>query len=532
MFFITLGILVFFVIIYFFNHVYPRAVRWWQDFFKIDIDAKKKEQLDIEKLVIKTINFSLRPYIERHIPTEKYFLSLSDNRDPILIEEKKLLEHVHILGGSGTGKTSFAVIPLAEQAIRKGYSVILIDFKGDEQAVKYLASLTQREGRNYYFFTLHPDIPSNTYNPLSSGNILSKVERVLTALELIFHGEAKFYTYVQQAIFIPLLKSMEMEGIIYTLSDVYHVLKDPNLFDSFVKDKDIDRKQFLGLTSALTAYAELNILNQASSDIHLNKIMQEKAVCYFDLRSAVNPELSSALGKMIALDLQAHAAARTQRDPVCFIFIDEFQNMVCQAFKNIVAKVRSANFSLILVNQALGDLESIGEDFLNIVFTNTATKIIFNIEHPDDARLFSEKSGRVVYQSRNIHQFDRKGLDRESTILDGKRSTQGSISDMQKCLIDSNIFLKLPFGKSVIFRRGELASMGNHTHLLSLEEKNQAEGNPWPCHAPVYTSAPLRTLRDYIAARKSVSMLLSYQPSAQAPESPGLGTRGVRIELC
>jgi len=87
--------------------------------------------------------------------------------------------------------------------------VIVIDFKGDKQAIQLLARETATAGKRFFLFSLHPQVPSNTYNPLSSGSATSKVERIMTALQLVFEGEAKFYTYCQQAMFLPLVKHFD-----------------------------------------------------------------------------------------------------------------------------------------------------------------------------------------------------------------------------------------------------------------------------------------------------------------------------------
>jgi type IV secretory pathway TraG/TraD family ATPase VirD4 len=431
---------------------------------------------DIRHVSHKKVKFDIMRKIER-VPAGQVFLGLSDKRRQVRVLWSEMTEHVHVLGGSGSGKTSFAVIPICVQAIKNGFPTIVMDFKGDKQAVQSLAREARKAGKKFYFFTLHPALKSNTYNPLYYGSTLSKVERVMTALELVFAGQAKFYTYCQQAVFIPLLKYFDALETKYTLRDIWNILRDPELFEEITGEK-MAPGQIKGLCAALTPYADadLNVINDPEPDIDLGRIMNHGDVAYFDLRSAAAPSLSSALGKMIAMELQARAAWRTQNDKITLLAIDEFQNMACQAFKYIISKVRSANYALLLANQALGDLRAVSEDFANTVATNTRTKMIFNIDDPEDAGYFAAKSGQTVI--RVMSNSRSHGAGRITGKINNAESE--SFSDQDKHLIHKNVLLSMPFGKSVIFRRGKIAVMANHAHLVTKLEKDRLEKEPYP----------------------------------------------------
>lgn len=471
---------------------------------------------DIRKLSFKSVSYNITKEIER-TPAGQVFLGLDDKKRPVRVKWSDMTEHVHILGGSGTGKTSLAVIPVCLQAIRHGLPVVAVDFKGDKQAIQLLSREAQKVGRRFYLFSLHPQVKSNTYNPLSSGSTLSKVERVMTALELVFDGEAKFYTYCQQAVFIPLLKYLDREGVKYTLKEIQQLFKSPGLVEMFTGD-NISPGQLKGLTAALTSFADLNIINAQEPDIDLGRMMQAGDVVYFDLRSAIAPELFSALGKMIAMDLQALASYRSQADKITLLAIDEFQNMACQAFRNIISKVRSANYALLLANQALGDLRAVGDDFLNTVATNTRTKIIFNVDDPEDAEYFAKMSGQVVIRVESQSRTSSLPGDMISGV---RQRTEGeSYHDQYKNLVHSNVLLKLPFGKSVIYRCGDLAVLANHSHLISKAEKDQLERMPYPDPVTV-PKRGVKTVGQLISRMKQQLMDEQNKGHDQSPVQPG-----------
>ncbi|MDF9409507.1 MAG: AAA-like domain protein [Pelotomaculum sp. PtaB.Bin013] len=491
--------------------------------------ARNKHDRDIQKIKFVKVNYDIEKEIKK-TPAGQIFLGLNDMRRPIYLPVNKLAEHIHVLGGAGTGKTSFAIIPLCVQAIRYGLSVVAVDFKGDLQAIQLLAREAQKAGKKFYYFSLHPTIKSNSYNPLNSGTSLSKVERVLTALELVFQGAAKYYTYCQQAIFIPILRYFETRGIKCSMRDIREILRDPELVKEITREV-MTLSQVQGLTAALTPFADLKRINDIEPDIDLAEIMKNGDVVYFDLRSAEAPEFAASIGKMLAMDLQAQAALRTQQDRLVVVAIDEFQNMACNAFKNIIAKVRSANYAMVLANQALGDLKSVSEDFLNTVATNTATKIVFNVEDPADADYFARKTGQVVVDSHG------QSSSRDAIHPLVTRTRTESSQEYDKHFIHANVFLKLPFSKSVIFQRGQLASLGNHVHLISKAEKDRLELEPYPKpvsgikHGVKTASGEIRRLKMIIIERKKQEKQDQNQAQGQPRQQPGQGENaGVETE--
>ncbi|AGL01119.1 type IV secretory system conjugative DNA transfer family protein [Desulfoscipio gibsoniae] len=442
------------------------------------------EYRDIRKLRFKKFQFDINQWLN-WVPENQYFLGLDDRRRPVTVSATDMTEHIHILGGSGSGKTAFGVTPICIQAIKKGAALVVIDFKEDRQAIQLLAQEAITNGKRFYIFTLDPREQTNIYNPLATGTPLDKVERIMTALELVFAGEAKFYSYVQQATFIPLLKELDRRGVKYTLGDIHGILHNPGLVFQLT-GQNVDENQLKGLTAALTPFADIEQINSAQPDIDIGEIMNRGDVVYFDLKSALAPEASSAIGKMIAQDLQYLSAFRSPQSRPAIIAIDEFQNMACQAFRNVISKVRSANYGLLLANQAMGDLLAVGDDFANTIQVNTRTKIIFNADTPADAELFSQYTGTVLQTVMNHseNKTQTQGLFSGWDKGDRRQTVGESSTEIEVPLLHSNMFKKMPPGKSVIIRRGKLAGLANHAYLISKAEKDRLEQLPLPEPVP------------------------------------------------
>ncbi|MFH1655453.1 MAG: TraM recognition domain-containing protein [Candidatus Omnitrophota bacterium] len=182
---------------------------------------------------------------------------------------------------------------------------------------------------------------------------------------------------------------------------------------------------------------------------------------------------------MLIIDLKCQAVSRKESDLPYFIFIDEFQNLACSHFVDVISKVRSANFCLVLSNQSRGNLSNVSPAFENAIFTNTAIKIIFMQEDPFDAKFWSDKTGQTTYQDKSTLQVDTLNADNKGAKFDGLRSSQGNIRTATKNYISENVFLRLPFAKSIIFSRGKLTCIANHEFLFNKAERDRIISVPF-----------------------------------------------------
>jgi len=460
-------------ILYLVKHVIPRKKRELEDFYKIDKDIQKRKELSIESVEFKAVHYNINKKINQYAKTDKYFLALSDDKKDILVNEEMLNHHLHALGPTGSGKTSLVILPLSRQAIEKGRGCCFIDFKGDEVFKKYVQQKAKEKGKKFYYFSIDPNEPSVGYNPLSSGDIHSKVDRIMTALELIYQGPAGFYSNVQAMAFVELLREMERANKEMTFLSIKGALINQH----FLKRMKVDAQEVKGLLAAISWIAGIEVINR--NELDLAKVIRNGDAVFFALKSQVNTRLAEAIGKMLIIDLKSQAVSRKETDPPYFIFIDEFQNLACSHFVDVISKVRSANFCLVLSNQSRGNLSNVSAAFENAIFTNTATKVIFMQEDPFDAKFWSDKTGQTTYQDRSVFQVDSISTDKTGAKLDGLRSAQGNIRTATKNYISENVFLRLPFAKSIIFSRGKLTVIANHEFLFDRAEMERIISSPF-----------------------------------------------------
>ena len=78
-----------------------------------------------------------------------------------------------------------------------------------------------------------------------------------------------------------------------------------------------------------------------------------------------------------------------------------------------------------------------------------------------------------------MFQVDNINTDKAGAKLDGLRSAQGNIRTATKNYISENVFLRLPFAKSIIFSRGKLTAIANHEFLFDKKERDRIISVPF-----------------------------------------------------
>ena len=449
--------------LYLTNHIIPRQKRVFEDFLKIDKDKDKKEDFNVTDVEFKTVKYDLRKKLEEYKTKPEFFLGLDDNEEDISIPVSKANLHFHIMGPTGFGKTASVVIPLAIQVLDKGYGACFVDFKGDYSLIRSVHDKCKQVGKKFYYFSIDPREKSDSYNVLASGDIFSRVDRVMCAQELDHKGEAMFYSDQQRMAFVDILKNIIRLKTHISLEKVMVYLKNEEFLDQIGISKD-DIKGLIGSLSKIADYPMIN-----EDGIELKKIMDAGDVVYFNLKTDINTFLAEGIGRMLIIDLKYLAAFRSEADSKFFIFVDEFETIASQFFTDVIAKVRSANYCLVLANQSRADLLTVSKSFHDAVVTNSHTKFVFN--QAEDKAYWADKTGTIRVDEALMRMESGEMFDEKGTALDGKRVRDGVVSKVTKFLYSENVFLKLPPGKSIIFMKdGSDARLAHHEFIHTKEE--------------------------------------------------------------
>ena len=461
-------------------HFLPRVRRRIEDFFKVDPEAERKEELKIENIMSRKSEYISTDKVLRQLDeTDRSKLYLGFRQKgkkvlPLEIPLSALSRHMHIMGSTGSGKTKLCVLPLAAQLIRRGSGLVCVTFKEDRELGHILRKEAEAAGKRFYYFSLNPLDASNSYNPLYNGSPGNFVERLMVALDLEMEGSAKFYTHAQRAALTPVFSFFARHKIIPSLRDLHDVLISEKHLASILKEetgRNVSSKEMehlMGAGYALSRIVHDDIAERFMSycpDIRLQEILDEKAVLYCNLKTDINPALAISIGKMLLLDMQFHCGGRSEDSDLFGVFIDEFQDMACRAFLDLLTKLRVSNLGFFLANQNMSQLEEVSRQFAQTVHTNTATKVIFRIRDAKDAKLFAEDSGLTEYMAVDMSQ-------RKDHVLDGTREASGRVSSRETTFLHVNKFLSLPDGEGIVFPPVGLAEAVRFGFMVNRSEED------------------------------------------------------------
>ncbi len=348
--------------------------------------------------------------------------------------------HMQIVGPTRTGKSQL-LLALAAQDMADGYSVFLMEAKGDRGDFDQFLQAAERAGRLDDVRYFNPQDPSSmTFNPIrpvwgqDPTALANQVARAI-GREPTSSGEGQdYYRGVDYAKVQSMAEVFCATGRAFTLRDCYDYFSsnearekafalcgDPALADlaraEFKANPDTS-----SLTSALRPWTTGPLgalLNSYSPQIRLDDAFSRGQTVYFAVPVGHLQVLANPLGRMVISGLLSVAAAR-QRAAVkpepATVILDEFAEFATPAFASYVATVGSARLRTILSHQDLGQLKRIQgmntEAFDSVVFNNTSgCKVCFRAPDPEDAEFWAATLGT------------------EPGVVDTERVTKGLLGD-------------------------------------------------------------------------------------------------------
>ena len=355
---------------------------------------------------------------------------------PVLLDDKLLFEHVHILGATGSAKTSIGLQSLALQLIRRGDGpVIIIDGKPDVGLFHSIAEETRLAKRILKWWTNRARHSSYIFNLwdqdyLGRLSIQELLGLVTQALNLV-HGSDYARSWFGIAARIILERALNLAVGRQTWDNALAgrsrnprdqrggapITRFRDLLkylSSAAEDPDDLRaaKHLLFLLESLTDYEQLNLSSRNAPHqsavrhaIQWSQVIRENQVIYFALDGAADLALVGLVGRLILATLAFAAKAyreKTRRRPRIYLLCDEAQMLVAKNVGDMLATVRDAGISCILAHQNMSQLDQPGGADLRPIFMDcTAAKMCFSARDPWLIDYLSEMSGQVKYYRRS-----------------------------------------------------------------------------------------------------------------------------------
>ncbi len=352
------------------------------------------------------------------INKEITYLGVSTYRDKNTlfgIKRKDRRQHVYILGKSGTGK-SVLMFNMIIQNIQNGDGVCLVDPHG-ENVEAILSAIPPHRMKDVVYFN-----PADADHHIGF-NVLELIDPqykhlVASGLMGIFtkiwaNAWSARMEYILNNAILALLDTpgTTLLGIPRMLVDkdyrqkIIGNLKDPVIKAFWVHEYEAWQDKFRNEAIApiqnkvgqfLSTSIIRNVVGQSKSTINIFDMMNEGKIFLVNVsKGRIGEDNSSLLGGMIITKIQLAAMERVRipeenrRD--FYLYVDEFQNFVTDAFAGILSEARKYRLNLTVAHQYTAQLVVDKSSAVrDAVFGNVGTMIVFRVGSDDAEFLESE----------------------------------------------------------------------------------------------------------------------------------------------
>jgi DNA helicase HerA-like ATPase len=337
----------------------------------------------------------------------------------VTLEPDQRMRHVHIIGASGTGKTTL-LYQCIRQDIENGKGVAVLDPAGD-LVDRILGSIPENRIDDVVYID-----PSDIEYPVGF-NILfahSELEKTLLASDLVSVFERLSTAWgdqlgsVLRSAILAFLES-EKGG---SLADLRRFLLEPDFREKFletVRDPEVVyywRKGFPALSgnksigpvvtrlqNFLTPKSIRYMVSQTANRLDFADILDSGKIFLAKLsQGIIGNENSYLLGSLFVSKLQQLAMARQSQDEAqrrdFYLYIDEFHNFITPSMAEILTGTRKYRLGLVLSHHELHQLEK-NRDVASAVQSNSYTRIVFRVSDQDARAL---ENGFSSFDSKDL----------------------------------------------------------------------------------------------------------------------------------
>jgi type IV secretory pathway TraG/TraD family ATPase VirD4 len=330
---------------------------------------------------------------------------------PFGSKDKDRLQHLYVIGKSGTGKSTL-LANMAISDIERGNGICVIDPHGDI-ATDLLNYIPESRRKDLIYFNPKDLANAIAFNPLSgihpsyhhlvASGLISTFKKIwsdswgprmehtlrFALLSLLCYPKATLLD-IQ-----PLLTNMAFRAHVLSFVTEEHILAFwKGEFEQYTKSFRAEViAPILNKVGIFAASAPLRAtVGQKTRGIRMAEIMDKKKLLICNLsKGELGEDAASLLGCILLTSIQ-HAALFRARQEVhlripFYVYIDECHSFVTLSFADILAEARKYGLSLFLAHQYI---EQLDERIRSAIFGNVGTIISFRVGAVDAEYLARE----------------------------------------------------------------------------------------------------------------------------------------------
>jgi hypothetical protein len=437
---------------------------------------------------------------------DHFFLGVTLYGDyPVLVDRKIVDQHMHIVGDTGSSKTSLGVAPLSTQLIaRRDCGVVVVDLKGDRALFQSCAIEAQRAGIPLRWLCSEVGLTTFGYNPFLQRHNLrmtpSQVaQEILQGLSLDYgvgYG-AGYFTAMNEIVLTKLMRHRSVRSF----RELSKLLEHPSTYKTIGREEDWKQARHLSaIVDRLAEGESFNVTPGMMADrpevhakaIDVSDLFETPQVVYLWLRSAQEPISAPSIARLFLWSLFTAGSHKTSVGQRVYIFIDEAQQIISDGVKLIFEQFRDIGGTIIAAHQTGAQLRRHGTDLSETIDSCTAVKHIYRASDPRTLKMLEELSGtRTEYlpawyqpwetgtgdlvERLNVVHADEgfvKTAGRERPVLDRRelmRISAGELTSIVRFTMGSGF---TQFGGSFVPMRS--------MYPIDFEEYQARKSIPWP----------------------------------------------------
>lgn len=314
------------------------------------------------------------------------------------------LRHMHLIGATGTGKSTL-LLNMIVQDIRNNTGLCVLDPHGD-LVEKILTYIPERRKKDVLIID-----PADAEHPVGF-NILtahSDIEKDILASDLVaaFKRLSTSWGDQMNSVFANAVLAFLESSQGGTLADLRRFLVEKGYRDSILRtvadpsvlyywkhEYPLLKTSSIGsiltrLDSFLRPKLIRNMVCQ-NKGIDFRLLMDEGKIILVKLsQGLIGSENSYLLGTFITAKIQQAAMARqaqaqeTRRD--FFLYVDEFQHFITPSMSSILSGTRKYHLGLILAHQSMAQISD--SELASAILANAGTRICFRLGETDARKL-------------------------------------------------------------------------------------------------------------------------------------------------
>lgn len=335
---------------------------------------------------------------------------------PVALAYKEAVKHLHILGPTGTGKTTL-LSNLAMQIMQKNHGLIILESKGDLfEAV--LDRVPRRRIEDIIVLDVNDTSNPVGFNVLNSGTSHAAVDELsritigmygdhggIYAPMLLYYGlhalaETTGATFIE----LPSLLTPQSQEEAAWRDQVIRSLKNRDVrqfWQRYLDDTNKERDRMAAPVHnriwQLCVRPEIrNIIGQSRSSFTFEEVLRDNKILLINLNGVRVGEATASITGTLLMNALWSAVRTVRKSKPSFLFVDEFQDFVNLPVNaaDMLAKMRSFGLGMVLAHQDLDQLSKV-RGLEQAVLANARSKVIFQTS-ARDARAMQREFGRLV----------------------------------------------------------------------------------------------------------------------------------------